>query len=444
MVEDTGPDAPRTRGSSLGLALAVSLTAIATSQIYEFLARYLTAVESYLGALIVPGIALLLLLAASHWEGRPLRDFGFILTAPWTATITFASLLAFLYLAVRLDPGFIFGFGRILAPSPLVFGFFLLSAPVVALAEVGLFVGYAFRAFARTMPLHWAVLLSATLFAGYSTDGAVFSLLTAAATLQYIFTTTLVSFVFGMTLALYYYKSQWSLLGAVTLASGLLATATLLPVGVRFPSWEVGFATSLLAYGVLLVVVGVGLQEPRLQALRYLGTRIGPRRHRFRNRARDLAALRDTLIGAALVGIVVTSAAYGLPAVFGTPSTPFLAIATSSMVPTFHRGEFVVIEHVAPTAIRVGTIIAFSVSCLPSPTVHRVIRIVSAGPDWVYQTKGDANLVQDPCTVPYSHVIGAVIFYVPYLGFLILDPLFAAALVALIIVLALVWRGRHP
>ncbi|MGC2288518.1 MAG: signal peptidase I [Thermoplasmata archaeon] len=423
------------------MALTLSATAIAVSQVYNFVARYLTVKETYFGALVVPGVTLLLLLAASRWEGRPLREFGFILTAPWTATLAFASLLALLYLALRLDPGFIFSFGRIMSPPPLVFGFFLLSAPLVALAEVGLFVGYAFRTFARAMPLGGAVLLSASLFAGYSTNGAALPLLGTDAALQYLFTVTFVSFALGMVLALYFYKAQWSLLGPVALTIVLLTTASLLPVGVRFPSWEVDFAASLVAYAVLLIVVGIGLQEPHLQALRYLGTRIGPRRYRFRNRARDRSTLRDSLVGAAVVGVVVLSVSYGLPAVLGTPSTPFLAIATGSMVPTFHRGEFVVIEHVAPTAIRVGTIIAFSVSCLPSPTVHRVIRVVSVGPKWVYQTKGDANSVQDPCTVPYSHVLGAVVFYVPYLGFLILDPLFAAALVALIILLALVRRG---
>ena len=145
-------------------------------------------------------------------------------------------------------------------------------------------------------------------------------------------------------------------------------------------------------------------------------------------------------MGSAAVGVTVLSLSIAIPILFGT-ATPFLAIATGSMVPTFHRGEFVVIEHVAPSAIHVGTIIAFSVSCLPSPTVHRVIEIVSTGPNWVYQTKGDHNPVEDPCTVPYSHVLGKAVFYVPDLGFLILDPLLAAFVVAAIIVVPWGIRG---
>jgi signal peptidase I len=444
MTQTPGPPAPRTPRGSFVLVLAISLAAIAATQAYDYLVRYLSVTESYFGALVVPGAALLLLFLASRWEGRPLRDFGFHVTTSWTSTLAFALLLVFLYLAFRLDPGFVFGFGRVVPPSPLVFGFFLLTAPVVALAEVGLFVGYVFRTFARLLRLQTAIVLAAVLFAGFSTDGAIFPHLSLAAAAQYLCTTTFLSFALGLVVLLYSYKARWSLLGPFALMSILLATGNLLPVGVRFPSWEVDFVSSLLAYGVLLIVVGIGLRESRLQAHRYLATAIGPRRHRFRDRARDRAALRDTLVAATVVGVAVLSIAYVLPAAFGTTSSPFLAIATGSMVPTFHQGEFVVIEHVAPAAIHIGTIIAFSVGCLPSPTVHRVVRIVSGSPNWVYQTKGDANPVQDPCTVPYIHVLGAVVLYLPYLGYLILDPLFAAALVALTFILAILWRGGRP
>lgn len=441
MAATAGPHAPSTPRTGVWQALGLCAAGIAANQIYDALADHLTPTETYAGAVLVPGFLLVLILLASRGERRPLRDFGFCVRGSWTATVLFTSLLVLLYLALRLDPGFIFGFGRTFPPSPLLFGYFLLSAPCVALAEVGLFVGYAFRTFARELPLSTAVVLAAALFAGYNTDASALVSLGGTTLVQYFFATTVASFAMGMVLAVYYYKMQWSLVGPVALASAILASSSLLPVGVRFPSWEVSFAASLTAYAVLLVVVGLGLQEPRLQALRYLGTRIGPRRHRFRNRARDRAALRETIVSAAVVGVVVLSVTYVLPAALGTSTSPFLAIATGSMVPTFHRGTFVVIQHAAPTAIHVGTIIAFSVSCLPSPTVHRVIRIVSTGPNWVYQTKGDANRVQDPCTVPYSHVLGVVVLNVPYLGFLILDPLFAAALVALIIITAIALRG---
>jgi signal peptidase I len=444
MPQTIGIRPPRTPRESLGFALALSAIAVAANQVYYLFVGHLSITESYLGSLVVPVFALSLLLLASRWERRPLRSFGFFSAVPLSTTIAFVSLLTFLYLALSIDPGFVFGFSKLVLPPPLVFGFFLLSAPLIALAEVGLFANYAFRTFARSLPLPWAAVLSAVFFAGFGTDAALFGGLAVNQVVEYFLLTTVVGFTFGLTLALYCYKARWSLLGPVILASAIVSANALLPVGVRFSSWEVDFVSTLVAYTVLLIVVGIGLQESRLQSLWYLGARIGPRRHRFRDRARERVILRETLAGGTVVAIAVFVVIYGLPVAFGTPASPFLGIATGSMVPTFHRGEFVAIEHVAPTAIRVGTIIAFSVSCLPSPTVHRVIRIVSQGPNWVYQTKGDANPAQDPCPVPYSHVLGAVVLYLPYLGFLILDPLLAAGVVALIIIAGLLWRTGHP
>jgi signal peptidase I len=440
------PPAPLRPGGatrrSLAIAAGVSVAAVALTQGYSVAVRALTVNESYVGFLAVQGVLLGLLLLAVRLEGRPLRDFGFTLRGSLTQTLAFSALLVMMYLALSIDPGFIFGFGKIPPPTGWLFGFFLLSAPVVAVAEVGLFFGYLFRTLSRAVSLRTATLLSAGAFSLYSTNFTIFSLLGPTTAVEYVFSTSVVDFVLGIVLALYCYKSQWSLLGPITLLSGVLAAASLLPVGVAFPSWEVSFASALIAETVLLIVVGLGLREPRLQSLRYLGERIGPRRFRFRNRVRDRQGARSLLITGAVVGVVAISIGYGLPSVLGT-SQPLLAIASDSMVPTLDRGTLVVIEHVAPSAITVGTIIAVSVSCLPSPTVHRVIKIVSFGPNWVYQTKGDANPTQDPCTVPYNDVHGAVILNVPYLGFLILDPLFAGAVVVLLLVIPVAWREER-
>ena len=437
------PGSPTLPSTSVDLLVAVGISAggVVSAQLVFALAGHLSATGAYLATLIPP-VVLLLLAALGAWtQGRPLRAFGFLLTEPWPATLTFATLLTLLFLALRLDSGFIFGFGRVLPLAPILFGYFLLSAPVIALGETALFVGYVFRTFAARWPLWISILGSAGFFALYSTDLVSLPHLGLDAALQYLFTTTLEALALGIVLALYLYKSRWGLLGTFTVATALIAATELLPVGALFPSWEVNFAASMVGYAGLLIVVGVGLQEPRIQAQRYLGVRVGPRRHRFRTRKADRAALRSTAVTLAIAGLAFLVVSYGLPAVSGSPR-PFLAIATGSMVPTFHRGEFVVIHHVAAADIKVGTIIAFAVSCLPAPTVHRVIRIVSGPPNWVFQTKGDANPSQDPCTVPYSHVLGAVAFYLPYLGFLILDPLFAASVIVLLVLIPLAWRER--
>jgi signal peptidase I len=428
---------------SLTIATGVSVAAVAMTQGYAVAVRALTINESYVGFVAIQGVLLALLLLATRLEGRPLRDFGFMLRGPFTQSLAFALLLVMLFLALSVDPGFIFGFGKV-APVPVwSFGYLLLNAPLVAVAEAGLFFGYLFRTLSRAVSLRTAILLSAGVFSLYSTNFTILPLLSPTAAVQYVFSTSAVDFGLGIVLSFYVYKSQWSLLGPILVLSGVVAASSLLPVGVAFPSWESGFASALIVEAVLLIVVGLGLKEPRLQSLRYLGERIGPRRYRFRNRARDREGVRGLLVSGAVVGVAAISIGFGLPSVLGTPQ-PLLAIATGSMVPTLERGTLVVIEHVAASTITVGTIIAFTVGCLPSPTVHRVTKIVSSGPNWVYQTKGDANPAQDPCTVPYSDVHGAVVLIVPYVGFLILDPLFAASVVLLLLVVAVAWRGKEP
>ncbi|HLN50540.1 MAG TPA: signal peptidase I [Thermoplasmata archaeon] len=436
-----GQGGARTGRQSVLTALAVSGAGVALSQGYSLSVRGLTGNESYLGLIAVAVGLLGLLWLGARLERRPLRDFGFAIREPLPTTLTFASLLILVFVALRLDPGFFFGFGKIPPTPVLVFGFLLLSAPVIAVAQVGLFFGFLFRTLARHLSLRSAMLLAAGIYAVNSTNFSVLAYVGVTAGTQFLFSTTVVAFVLGIVLSLYYYKSRWSLVGPITVTASLAAVAALLPVGVRFPSWEADFAGTLIAYAVLLLIVGFGLEEPRLQKLKYLGERVGARRYRFRSRAHDRAAFRGALVTVAVVGVAAISFAYGLPVVLGNPS-PVLAIATGSMVPTLHRGDLVVVEHVGPAAITVGTIIAFHVSCLPAPTVHRVIRIVSTGPGWVYQTKGDANPTQDPCTVPYADVLGAVIVHEPYLGFLILDRLFAASLVVLAILVPVVWRGE--
>ena len=435
------PDRAVGHRRSLAWAIALACVAVASAQIELFLARNASAAESYAGLALVPAIALLLAIVGSRIEGRSLREMGFLVRSPLGPTVAFASVVAFAFLTIRLDPGYVLGFGKVPPLDPWLFGFFLLSAPLVALGQVGFFFGYLLRTLARHVRLPTAFLVASTFFAGFSTSVPTCLLLTGTGLVEYLFLVTLSALVEGLALAFYVYKAGWSLVGPVAAAAGIAAATELVPVGVQFPTWEANFACLMAAYAVVVFLVGFGLREPRLQSLRYLGLRIGPRRYRFRNRASDLRALRSTLVGAIAVGAVVVSAAYGLPAALDTPK-PLLAIATGSMVPTLEPGTFVVVEHVAPSAIHVGTIIAFDAACLPSPTVHRVVSIVSRGPDWAYQTKGDANPTQDPCTVPYSQVLGAVVLTIPYLGYFILDPILAVSVIALLLIATLAWKER--
>ncbi len=428
--------APPSARAALASSFLVFAVAFGIAQLQLFGSRGV----SYDAGLVVyvAGEAALLglVVVAARAEGRSLRDYGFVVRGPVGSALLFSSLLVLAFLVVEIYPGFLFGFGRLPALSVVDFGFALLSAPIVALGQEGLFRGYLFRKLTRAVPLAPSMVLSAAFFAVVTTNFFSLPLLGEVAGGEYLFGTTVGNFVLGLILALQFYKTRWSLVGPVATRTGILWATTLLPVAANFTNWETAFAALVLAYGVLFALVAFGLKEPRLQAHHYVGETFGPRRLRFRERARNRREVRGGVVLLGLMGVALVGATQLAPAVLGA-SPPLLAIATGSMVPTFHRGTLVVLEHATPAQIHVGTIIAFHVSCLPAPTVHRVYRIVSGGASPVYLTKGDANPSPDPCTVPYADVIGRVVAIVPYLGLFVLDPLLDVGAVVLIIVAAL-------
>lgn len=414
--------------------MATAAAAIGMEQIYLAVSGSLEPTFDLLADILVPLGVLGLFFAVVWAEGQPLRRYGFCVRGGGALSVTYAALFALVFLTIRLEPGFVFGFGREASPSSLGFAFGLFYAPTTGLANGAVFFGLLFRRLTLRVPFLTAMTVASMFFALGSTNLVDLPSLPVDTAVQVLFTGALESFVLGLVLALYFYKDQWSLLGPVTLEAVILGILLLFPYVANFPSWADAFAATLIAYGTLLVAITFLLREPRLQAQKYIGRPAGPRRFRFRERAANRQALRDLAVGAVVLVAVVGVVDVGLPAVAGTPSSPFLAIATGSMVPTFHRGTLVVIEKASPAEIHVGTIIAFHVSCLPAPTVHRVYKILVSGSSPVYLTKGDANPAPDPCDVPFSHVIGRAVYWIPDVGYLILDPLLAAALIVLAVV----------
>jgi signal peptidase I len=438
---ELGSSSRRTLRVALGAAIGVGIAALGIAQLQLLISRYVP---------LYPGLAVYtaaqaalvgLVVAVARLERRPLREYGFVLRGPVLPTLLFSTLLVLAYVVVEIYPGFLVGFGHVPALSVAAFGFTLVSAPVVALGQEAVFRGYIFRTLSRAVPLASAMAISAALFAAQTTNFLVLSSLGEVAGGEYLFGTTVANLVLGLILALQFYKTRWSLLGPVATRTGILWATGLVPVAANFANWETAFAALLLAYGVLFALVAGGLREPRLQAQRYLGEQIGARRLRFRERARSRREVRHGVVMVGAMAVVLVGATQVAPAALGA-SPPMLAIASGSMVPTLERGTLVVLERAPPSAIRVGTIVAFHVSCLPAPTVHRVTRILQNGSSPVYQTKGDANPAPDPCPVPYGDVIGKVVAIVPFLGLLVLDPLFAGAAIVLILLAALLWPRR--
>ena len=94
---------------------------------------------------------------------------------------------------------------------------------------------------------------------------------------------------------------------------------------------------------------------------------------------------------------------------------PVVAVESNSMVPTFSRGDILVLQGVPSEQLMIGDIIVFSPAPGTTPIVHRIIKL---NPDGTFQTKGDANTGQLPFekSISPDEIHGREIAIVPFLG----------------------------
>lgn len=108
--------------------------------------------------------------------------------------------------------------------------------------------------------------------------------------------------------------------------------------------------------------------------------------------------------------------AYGLNIALGfalNTDTPVVAVVSNSMVPTFYKGDLLVV--IGGKNIGEGDVIVYDVTSAKYPIIHRVIKV---NPDGTFETKGDAN----PAQIYFEHNItekqihGSAVFKIPLLG----------------------------
>jgi len=154
---------------------------------------------------------------------------------------------------------------------------------------------------------------------------------------------------------------------------------------------------------------------------------------------------------------------YGLQFFLAT-KTPLVAVAGGSMRPALEIGDLVIIQGVPPTSIHQGDIIAFEqpqetqqepdqgnttrIWPFTVYTVHRVVKIQSlANGTILFTTKGDDNDITDARPVPDHHIHGHVIYRIPYLGYLVIDPTLTITVTIIVVIIILIWpekkRGFH-
>lgn len=374
-------------------------------------------------------------------EGANGEEYGFF--APDRGVLLAlgtSGVLVALFLIVTVEPGLLFGLRVLSAPVPLVFGYTLASAPLVALAEEGLFRGYVLRNWTETTRFRQGLFGSALVFGLFALDPLLLVSLPLGLLVPYLFQALLLNVVLGIVLGFYVYKSRWSLLPAFALRTGLLWATGLFPLVSVYPDWETGFLFSLIGLTLLLLLLQAALKEPLYVRRHYLDVPQTPKRGLLQAKVRARKEARNALAGVAGVALVlVLVGGLGLT----SPQTPFhvYAIATGSMTPTYPRGTLVFIERVpGPASISVGEVIAYNAPYLSTlgPVVHRVIAIHrDPNGTYTFTTKGDANPSPDPRPVLFKQVVGALVGSVPLLGLLVLSPALSVSLVLLALLVGL-------
>lgn len=116
------------------------------------------------------------------------------------------------------------------------------------------------------------------------------------------------------------------------------------------------------------------------------------------------------ILGVVLAFGVNAGLAYGL-----STDMPIVAVESNSMVPTFYRGDILVLQGVPAGSLEVGDVIVFSPPSHEVPVVHRIIDI---NPDGTFQTQGDANPGQIwyEKSIKASQIHGKEILIIPLLG----------------------------
>lgn len=94
-------------------------------------------------------------------------------------------------------------------------------------------------------------------------------------------------------------------------------------------------------------------------------------------------------------------------------------VVSGSMRPELQEDDLIVIKRVAPDKIEVGDIISFY---SPDPELrgavntHRVTAVAEEGGQYVFTTKGDANMIEDKYGVRGDEVLGKVVLVSALLG----------------------------
>ncbi|MFA5523530.1 MAG: signal peptidase I [Tissierellales bacterium] len=104
-----------------------------------------------------------------------------------------------------------------------------------------------------------------------------------------------------------------------------------------------------------------------------------------------------------------------LPSVLGIK---VMSVLTGSMRPTLEPGDLILSKDVSPDEIKVGDVVTYRVNSHTLVT-HRVIDIINKDGKLAFQTKGDANNVEDGGLVLAEELVGSLALNIPKGGYIV-------------------------
>jgi len=153
---------------------------------------------------------------------------------------------------------------------------------------------------------------------------------------------------------------------------------------------------------------------------------------------------RKLMIDVSVIAVVILSVIgiYFLFRIILATATPLVAVASGSMSPALEVGDLVIVQGVPPTSIQVGDIIVFDPP-QGSRTIHRVTKIETLPNGTIrFKTKGDANPSEELYWISQQNVHGRVLYRIPYIGWLALDPTIPIIIIAVIVIIILLWPEK--
>lgn len=110
------------------------------------------------------------------------------------------------------------------------------------------------------------------------------------------------------------------------------------------------------------------------------------------------------------LGTLFLSLFFGIFMIAGIPGVYFLTLKSGSMEPALRTGSVVAVRR--ESQYKIKDVVTYSAE--GTNITHRIITVF---PEGKYFTKGDANDTRDPYLVGNENIVGKVIFYIPYLGY---------------------------